>query len=82
MGRLLGALLLPGTQRFLAALPSGPSPPYDIFLIPNASISCAIITQAGKYKPLYFTGFIFAAPASGLLSMLDTHTHTAEWVVY
>ena len=56
--------------------------PFQVFLIPAASITGAILSKTGKYKPLHLAGFVLCTLGLGLLTLLDDHTPTAEWVVF
>ncbi|CAI6337016.1 unnamed protein product [Periconia digitata] len=56
--------------------------PFQVFLIPAASITGAILSKTGKYKPLHLTGFILCTLGLGLLTLLNDDTPTVQWVVF
>jgi len=56
--------------------------PFNVFLVPSAIITGAILGKTGKYKPLHWAGFALFALASGLFSTMDETTSTVKWVFW
>lgn len=56
--------------------------PFNVFLMPAAGISGALMTKFGAYRPLHSAAYALLAIGLGLSSMLDSTSSTAEWVIF
>ena len=56
--------------------------PLNAFMMPAAVISGGIMAKTGFCRPIHGTAWGFFALAFGLLTTLNTHSHTVEWVFY
>ncbi|KAF2675643.1 MFS general substrate transporter [Lentithecium fluviatile CBS 122367] len=56
--------------------------PFNLFLVPSAMVSGVLLSKLGQYKPIHWVGFGFLSVGCGLLSTLDTASHTAAWVCF
>ncbi|KAI1130287.1 putative transporter [Nemania abortiva] len=56
--------------------------PFSIIYVPLAVVTGGFLTKFGKYKPIHWVGFAATSIALGLLSILNTHSPTVEWVFF
>jgi hypothetical protein len=73
---------------FQAVLGSSPSQagvlllPAVLVAIPGAAVAVLLLSRFGRYKPLHVAGFAICTIGSGILTLLDEHSSTAEYVIY
>jgi hypothetical protein len=53
-----------------------------MILLPFAIVSGLIVTKVGRYRPMHHIGFAVMLIGFGLFTLLDSHSTTAEWVIY
>ena len=56
--------------------------PYNAFIIVAAIVAGGLMSKIGVYRPLQGIGFVFLTLVVGLFSILDSHSHTALWVIF
>ncbi|KAJ8121870.1 hypothetical protein ONZ43_g1789 [Nemania bipapillata] len=56
--------------------------PFSIIYVPLAVVTGGLLTKFGKYKLIHWVGFAATSIALGLLSILDIHSPTVEWVFF
>ena len=56
--------------------------PTFMILLPFAIAAGLLVTKTGRYRPLHHLGFAITIIGFGLFTLLDSHSSTAEWVVY
>ncbi|KAH8669159.1 major facilitator superfamily protein [Xylariales sp. PMI_506] len=71
-----GVLLASPTKSGINLLPT------ILVMIPAAAVGGGLMTKLGKYRMLHFAGYGLMVLGFGLLSMLDTNSSTAEWVIF
>ncbi|KAG6988943.1 MFS efflux transporter aclA [Physcia stellaris] len=54
--------------------------PLNILLAPFAIVAGILLSKFGRYRPIHWVGFAFAAIGFGLLSRLDPGSSKVEWV--
>jgi len=73
---------------FQAVLGSSPAragaqlPPIVVVAVPAAILAVILLAKYGRYKPLHLFGFAVTTVGLGLLTLLDTNTSTAAWVIF
>lgn len=55
--------------------------PIIVIAVPTAIVAVLLLTKFGRYKPLHLFGFAVSTLGLGLMSLLDEHSSTAEWVI-
>ncbi|KAI2882623.1 hypothetical protein CBS11852_9627 [Aspergillus niger] len=72
-------------QAVLAASPSRSGVqllPTILFMIPAAIIAGGLLSKLGRYRPSQHAGFAFMIIGFGLLTLLNAHASTGQWVGY
>ncbi|KIW12726.1 hypothetical protein PV08_10004 [Exophiala spinifera] len=55
--------------------------PIIVIAVPTAIVAVLLLTKFGRYKPLHLFGFAVSTLGLGLMTPLDKHSSTAEWVI-
>ncbi|PWY77356.1 MFS general substrate transporter [Aspergillus heteromorphus CBS 117.55] len=72
-------------QAVLAATPSRSGVellPTILFMIPAAIVAGGLLSKLGRYRPIQHVGFALMVIGFGLLTLLEGHATTAQWVGY
>ncbi|KAI0834691.1 multidrug resistance protein fnx1 [Hypoxylon sp. FL0890] len=56
--------------------------PSLIVAVPVSIVSVLALSRFGRYKPIHLTGFTAITIGLGLMTLLNNHSTTAEWVVF
>ncbi|KAH9214651.1 major facilitator superfamily domain-containing protein [Leptodontidium sp. 2 PMI_412] len=53
-----------------------------LVVLPFAAVGGLLVSKFGRYRPLHHIGFALMTLGFGLCTLLDSHSTTAEWVMY
>ncbi|KAH7348435.1 major facilitator superfamily domain-containing protein [Rhexocercosporidium sp. MPI-PUGE-AT-0058] len=53
-----------------------------LVVLPFAAVGGLLVSKFGRYRPLHHIGFALMTLGFGLCTLLDSHSATAEWVIY